>query len=589
MKLTIEQAAQRGIAAQKKGKFQDAELIYRTILKSQPLHPDVNHNLGVLLVSLNKDREALPFFKTSIEANPKIERYWLSYIDALIKDQQFEPAKQVIQIVKNSQTIKKQSEQRLDTNDLSSLEAKLTSLGRTERAEHVSPPQQQLDTLLEYYNTEQYSNAEKLATRITKEFSEHPLGWQVLGALFGREDRNAEALNATRKAAELSPQDASSHNNLGIALHKVGMFEESEASYRHAISLKSNFAEAHFNLSILLQAIDKFSEAETSLRNIIALNPDSAEAHNNLGASLQEQGKFLEAEASFRKAIAIKNDYAVAYCNLGKTLQRLGRYDESETNCRQAIVLRPDYADAQCVLALALYGNGDIDSALSNIELANLSEPESSNYRLLLRVLQSRKSKISLAASKGKADSSEFSAELPREVITEQRLVERELLNYLSELESLNLVEIEGDPSFGNTRGKGSLYSVLEDKNPVIEKFAKDLENILKNIFDTDIFIIESFCTIFGSGGGTGRHHHLSAMDKDPTLNLTSQKYSLVYYLSVGDQACNEPGILTLYEPSEEILPSEGMIIIFPADRDHSSVYGGDKERVILAVNFYCL
>jgi predicted TPR repeat methyltransferase len=85
MELTIEQALRQGIAAHKEGKIQEAERLYRAILKSQPTHPDANHNLGVLAVSVNKTEESLPLFKTAIEANPKIEQFWLSYIDGLIK------------------------------------------------------------------------------------------------------------------------------------------------------------------------------------------------------------------------------------------------------------------------------------------------------------------------------------------------------------------------------------------------------------------------------------------------------------------------------------------------------------------------
>ena len=97
MELTIEQALQQGIAAHKEGKLQEAERLYQTILQSQPLHPDANHNLGVIAVSVNKADVAFPLFKLALEANPSIEQFWLSYIDALIKEQQFEKAKQVLE------------------------------------------------------------------------------------------------------------------------------------------------------------------------------------------------------------------------------------------------------------------------------------------------------------------------------------------------------------------------------------------------------------------------------------------------------------------------------------------------------------
>ena len=97
MELSIDQALQQGIAAHKEGKLQEAERLYRAILQSQPQHADANHNLGVLAVSVNKTEAALPLFKTALEANPKIEQFWLSYIDALIKEKQFANAKQVLE------------------------------------------------------------------------------------------------------------------------------------------------------------------------------------------------------------------------------------------------------------------------------------------------------------------------------------------------------------------------------------------------------------------------------------------------------------------------------------------------------------
>ena len=97
MELTIEQALQQGVAAHREGKLQEAGRLYRAILQSQPAHPDANHNLGALAVSVNKVEAALPLFKTALEANPKIEQFWLSYIDALIKEKQFENIKQVFE------------------------------------------------------------------------------------------------------------------------------------------------------------------------------------------------------------------------------------------------------------------------------------------------------------------------------------------------------------------------------------------------------------------------------------------------------------------------------------------------------------
>ena len=84
MELTLDQALQKGIEAHKAGKVREADQYYTAILQAQPKHPDANHNMGVLAVGVGKADQALPFFKTALEAN-RIEQFWLSYIDALVK------------------------------------------------------------------------------------------------------------------------------------------------------------------------------------------------------------------------------------------------------------------------------------------------------------------------------------------------------------------------------------------------------------------------------------------------------------------------------------------------------------------------
>ena len=262
MKLTIEQALQQAVTAHKEGKLQDAERLYRAILQSQPAHPNANHNLGVLAVSVNQAEAALPLFKTALEANPKIEQFWLSYIDALIKENQFDNAKQVLEQAKK---------QGIDGEKLNTLEAKLASINQPENINSLSPSQQQLKNLLEHYQNGRFADAEKLAVSITQEFPRHNFSWKILGAVLGQTGRNSEALNANQTAVALSPQDAEAHSNLGNTLKEVGRLEEAEASYSQAIALKADYAEAHYNLGVILKELGRLEEAEASYSHAIAL------------------------------------------------------------------------------------------------------------------------------------------------------------------------------------------------------------------------------------------------------------------------------------------------------------------------------
>ena len=577
MELTIEQALQQGVAAHKKGQVEEAERLYKAILNSQPAQPDANHNLGVLLVSINKTDAALPLFKVAVETNSKVDQFWLSYIDALIKAKQVENAKQVLEQAKNQGV----AEDKLDI-----LKTQLNSLNTTGNVYSANPPQKLLSRLLEHYQSGRLGDAEILALSITRDFPNHNFSWMILAAVFKAIGRNTEALNANQTAVELSPQDAEAHSNLGVTLQELGRLNEAEVSLRQAIVLKPNYPEAHNNLGNALKEQGRLDEAEASYRQAIVLKPGYANAHSNLGATLQELGRLDEAEASYIQAIALKPNYAEAYSNLGVTLQELGRLEEAEESLKHAITLKPDFALAHYGLTKVLYNMSYKDSALESIKKANVIDPKSKDFSLLLSVLQARKARENTAEGVKNTITSDCLIIPASKILELNRSVEQELITYLYSRKLLDL-DKEKDPSFGDTRG--SKYDLFEDNHPRIQKLEIDLHSILSKAFNSDIFIKDSFFSIFGAGGGTTRHQHVDKNDKDSTFSLAKQKYALVYYLSVGDQDCTEPGFLKFYEPSEEILPKKGLITIFPAERYHSSFYSGKKDRVIVGVNFYTL
>jgi tetratricopeptide (TPR) repeat protein len=397
MELTIEQALQQGVTAHKEGKLEEAERLYRAILQSQPLHPDANHNLGLIAVSVNKANVALPLFKTALEANPKIEQFWLSYIEALIKEKQFDNAKAVLEQAKQRGVAEEKLnalEERLapivqaPKSTLSEQKNSLTfSEKRKKLAEQKTrkkttkqnlkannPSQQQLGSLLEHYQNGRLSDAEKLATSISHEFPSHNFSWKILGAVFKATGRKSEAVDANQTAVALSPQDAKAHSNLGGTLQELGRLDEALASYTQAVALKPDFAEAHNNLGNTLHELGRLDEAEASYTQAIALKPDYALAHSNLGVTLQELGRLDEAEVSCNQAIVLKPDYAEAIYNLGNTFRELGRLDEALASYTQAIALKPDFADALYNRSQLLFDKAQYEAALRDADACILKK-----------------------------------------------------------------------------------------------------------------------------------------------------------------------------------------------------------------------
>ena len=385
MELTIEQALQQGIAAHKEGKLQDAERLYRAILQSQPLHPDANHNLGVIAVSLNKADAALPLLKAALEANPKIEQFWLSYIGALIKERWLDNAKQVIRKAKN---------QGVGGARLNSLEKQLAFINKEKNIDNLSPSHRQLSNLSECYKNGRFAEAEKLAMSITHEFPNHQFGWEVLSAVLKQNGRTTEALNANQIAVALSPQDATAHSNLGATLKEMARLEESEVSYKRAIALKPDDSRTHNNLGALLEELDRLDEAEVSYTQAIALKPDDANAHSNLGVTLQKLGRLEEAEASYTQAIALKPDFFEAYYNLSNLLRELGRLDDAKASYGQSIMLKPDNAEAHNSLGITLQKMGRLEEAEVSLRQAIALKPSYAEAHNTLGVTLQKMSRL---------------------------------------------------------------------------------------------------------------------------------------------------------------------------------------------------
>ena len=195
MKLTIDQALQKGIEAHKAGQVQEADRLYTAILQAQPKHPDANHNMGVLAVGVGKAQEALPFFKIALEANPGTSQFWLSYIDALIKLGQMVDAKTVFDQAK---------EQGAKGEAFDKLGQQLS-----EQHENLKdPPQGQLQSLIDLYSQAQYQQALDEAERLLQQFPHSVTLYNISGAANKGLGQLEAAIDSFKQALAIKPDYA---------------------------------------------------------------------------------------------------------------------------------------------------------------------------------------------------------------------------------------------------------------------------------------------------------------------------------------------------------------------------------------------
>lgn len=285
MAQTIEQAMQHGLARHREGNFQEAERLYRAILQIQPGHPDANHNLGLIAVSANAAADALLLFKNALEINPRVEQFWLSYIDVLIRLGLLDSAKVVLEQC---------TDLGFKIEKLESLNSKLTSA--TNRAQ-----------------ASESADAEV---------------YRTLGVALRELGRLDEAEASYRKAIALKPDYVEAHFNLGNTLKRLNKLPEAEQSYSHAIDLQPDFVPALMNRWELLF---KRGEFETALKDadrcdIQISRLRSLESLYGLGrkeeiyqriadqAELDDENIHVAAFAAFIAAVEKKNS-AHGFCN----------------------------------------------------------------------------------------------------------------------------------------------------------------------------------------------------------------------------------------------------------------------------------
>ena len=410
-----------------------------------------------------------------------------------------------------------------------------------------------------------------------------------------------EAQNLYNKILEIDPNHSQALNNIAVIFTKLKDYQKAKDCFEKAIKINPNYADAHYNLGNIFKELGEYQKAKNYFEKTIEINPNYVDALNNLGNIFKKLGENEKAKNCFEKAIKINPNYLNALNNLGNIFKELGENEKAKDCFEKAIEINPNYADAHNNLGVIFKELGEHQKAkdcYENVIKLNPDHPSAHNNlgillkhkRLLSKIEQAKKSEIKTTISffkKNQKKSHKSDLRLTSNPFISNRKVEAELISQLYKVNTRELNDVNPNiiPCYGN--GRNSDYRLFENNFSTIKAVEKDLINIMKEAVKSDIFIMESFFNIFQTGGGIVSHSHIESFDN--VFGLLNKKFSLSYYLDIGDQNCSEPGILKLQDPDREILPSEGMIVIIPASRKHSVIYGGKKDRVMIGVNFYSL
>nr|WP_315207530.1 tetratricopeptide repeat protein [uncultured Albidiferax sp.] len=289
--------------------FAGAEAAYRGVLRHEPEHADASHNLGVLLaVQLLRPLEALPYFEAALNADAQRPQFWFSYIDGLVRSQNFDLARQVLPLAQGLSVAM--------VNALTERMPAVVAEPAPVPAALQEPTQAEKQALVDHFRHKNYAQGEAHARAMVQRYPDSGFAWKALGTMLQPQGKKEEALEAKQRAVDLLPGDAEGLCNLGRAYFELGRIAESIAVFRTTVAVQPDYAEAFNNLGLAFNADGQIHEAHRCFERAIALQPDFAEAYNNLSGIFNAHGQIDEAIDALEHAIAAKPDHRVAFDNL---------------------------------------------------------------------------------------------------------------------------------------------------------------------------------------------------------------------------------------------------------------------------------
>jgi tetratricopeptide (TPR) repeat protein len=166
--------------------------------------------------------------------------------------------------------------------------------------------------------------------------SKNPDTWQahlIIAQRRFKQERFAEAAYHAGRAAELKPQLADIHNQLGLAYCRLDRFEEGIAEYRKALQLKeakpSNARSA------------EVAKIRGNLANALAI---TANYLSESTPTIPEEAtrRYDEAVRQYEESLELDPQQPAIHRDLGKLLARLRRYDEAIPHLRATLQMWPN-------------------------------------------------------------------------------------------------------------------------------------------------------------------------------------------------------------------------------------------------------
>ena len=240
--LTTEETFALAVQNHQKNNVQNAENLYKEVLKTNPNHFESIYNLGTLLAQTNRFDLAKPLLLKAIQIQPNYAKVHNNFGNVLKELGEHQKAitsyEKAIQIQPNY------------ADAHYHLGIVFQELGEHQKAINSYEKAIQIQP--------NYADAHNNLGNVLQELGEHQ-----------------KAINSYEKAITIQPNYVVAYNNLGNTQRELGEHQKAINSYEKAIQIQPNYAKAHNNLGNVLQDLGEHQKAISFYKMAVKYEPEN--------------------------------------------------------------------------------------------------------------------------------------------------------------------------------------------------------------------------------------------------------------------------------------------------------------------------
>ena len=410
---TSDQLVEQGLKYYEKGDFPNAGRYYKQAIHLDPGNALAFLYLGVLANEANQPELAVSMLEQAISLSPDLAPAYQNLGIALDKlGRNDEAAKFFKRAASLAPDSGDQTPKVLEKKS-APLKTKTTAKPPPQPPGTDSLPNDQLQTVIQLYQTGNMAGTEQKCREMLKQFPDSYMLLNILGAAVQAQGRVEEAIQCFDRMLSLNPDFSEGYYNRGVAFSETGQRQAAAEDYSRAVALNPDFYNAHLNLGLTLDRLGRCDEAIQSFDQAIALEPDNAHGYNNRAFSLMNAsrldaalkdcetaiamdtnlpeihnirgliydkiGKHQRAVNCFKQALQLKPGAVQFQVNLAKSLNELEKYEQALTHCNQAVDTHPNSPDAFYNRGIALQGLMRLEEAVESYDRAIELSPKASD------------------------------------------------------------------------------------------------------------------------------------------------------------------------------------------------------------------